>query len=105
MNRSLRIQPLAEEDIQQGHDWYEEKRVGLGDELLANFQNCFDRIRANPLRFPVISRDVRRALVRRFPYCVYFIVTGDTVAVLAVLHAKRNAETWENRIRSTRRPR
>jgi plasmid stabilization system protein ParE len=103
VKRSLRIQPLAEEDIQQAYDCYQEHRDGLGDELLDNLQSCFDRIEANPLQFPVVARDVRRVLVHRFPYCVYFIVTANTLDVLAVLHAKRDAEAWEKRIGSIRR--
>jgi plasmid stabilization system protein ParE len=57
----------------------------------------FERILEEPFTFPVVHRDVRRALVRTFPYGVFFRVQGDEVAVVAVMHLRRHGRAWQGR--------
>jgi toxin ParE1/3/4 len=98
MIRSTRIDPLAEHDITQAYAWYEAQRNGLGDELLRAIDDCFQSVVSNPEAFPMIHRSARRALVRRFPYCVYFVMSEAEIIVLAVLHGRRNPQLWRQRI-------
>jgi len=48
-----------------------------------------------PLIYAKIYRDVRRATTRRFPYAIYFVVEGDRVAVLRILHQARDPREWQ----------
>ncbi len=57
----------------------------------------FERLRMTSLQFPLVSADVRRALVHTFPYAVYFRETHETVVLLAVLHLVRDPGTWRAR--------
>jgi len=98
MNRLLRVQQLAERDILEAYEWYEGQRPELGDELLKSIDECFSRIVENPLGYQLVHRKVRRALTRRFPYCVYFVVTDTEVIVLAVLHGRGNPLRWRGRV-------
>jgi plasmid stabilization system protein ParE len=52
-----------------------------------------DTIRDTRLQFPEISAAVRRALLHRFPYAIYFRVTEESVVILAVLHLRRDPRT------------
>jgi len=45
----------------------------------------------------MVSRDVRRAMLHRFPFGVFFFVEGDRATVLAVLHLHRDPSSWERR--------
>ena len=56
------------------------------------------RIGATPFQFPQIHPSVRRALLKRFPYSVYFLVGDEQVEVIAVLHQHRHPNTWRNRL-------
>jgi toxin ParE1/3/4 len=58
---------------------------------------CLDTIEVAPLRFPMVHRDVRRALMRRIPYAVFFRVAGDQVIVLACIHTSRSPRRWRGR--------
>jgi toxin ParE1/3/4 len=58
----------------------------------------FRRISENPLIYPDVHRGVRRALVRRFPYAVFYRLRGEGVQVIAVLHQARNPPSWKRRI-------
>src|SRR3954447_9324918 len=76
---------------------YERERESLGFRFEARVHTVFARIRENPFLFPVIEDDVRRALVREFPYGVFFTTGAGLITVLAVLHLHRDPETWRRR--------
>ena len=50
------------------------------------------RIAEQSLLYQQVHREVRRALTRRFPYAVYFIVEGDRISILRVLHQARDPD-------------
>jgi hypothetical protein len=52
---------------------------------------------ANPVLFATVHRDVRRALLWRFPFAVFFTSDADSVLVLAVLHVRRDPDVWRSR--------
>ena len=80
-----------------GFDWYEERRVGLGHEFLAEIKAVFTKIQEDPQRHAVMYRNVRRALARRFPYKVFYSVEVDKAEVIGVVHAKRHPRFWQAR--------
>jgi hypothetical protein len=70
----LTVRPEAELDALDAGAWYEGERAGLGTEFLGELRATFSRIEDGPERFPVVFRHVRRAILRRFPFGVFFIV-------------------------------
>ena len=56
-----------------------------------------ERMSANPRQFPVVFRNVRRALVRGFPYSLFFVVEDGTLQVIALFHASRDPAVWQKR--------
>ena len=93
MTRNLKIRPQTELDVTDAALWYEDQRSGLGSELLAEVDAVMQRVVQSPFQFPEIKSDVRRALLRRFPYSVYFQVSDEMVDVIAVLHQQRDPRT------------
>ena len=94
----LVILPDAETDISEAFRWYEARRKGLGLEFLHEIRMIFDGIEDNPLRYPVVYKDARRALPRRFPYKILDFVEKERIRVLGVVHVKRQPQTWQGRI-------
>lgn len=84
MSRRWIVRPLAESDLKSATTWYEHQRADLGLRFLDAVDKLFERVRTKPLQFPLVSGNVRRALLHTFPYAVYFKVTDDAVTVLAV---------------------
>jgi len=41
---------------------------------------------------------VRRILVRRFPYRIFYVLRDDALVVFAVIHGKRKEATWIDRV-------
>jgi plasmid stabilization system protein ParE len=50
-----------------------------------------------PGAHPIIRGQTRRALVRRFPYAVFYVLDPDVVAVTAVMHGRRDPRRWQER--------
>jgi len=94
---TLRIRPEAQSDLAEAYRWYSEQAADLGDELLAEVGNVLERIEKFPESYAKVHRDIRRALIRRFPYGVFYRAEPDSIIVLAVLHQARNPERWKRR--------
>jgi plasmid stabilization system protein ParE len=94
----LIIRPQAEADLTEAFKWYEERRNGLGFEFLTEARSILRIIGENPLRHPVIYRNVRRALTRKFPYKIFYLFEADKVEVVGVIHAKRHPQIWRQRV-------
>jgi hypothetical protein len=73
MKRLVRLRDEADRDLTDAASWYEEQREGLGHEFLDDAQSLFDRIGEEPLNFPIVYRNARRAVMNRFPFCIYFL--------------------------------
>jgi plasmid stabilization system protein ParE len=93
----LVVQPESGLDIQAAAVWYEEQRSGLGARFLEELDQVFRRIVDNPRQFPRVEDEVHRALLRHFPYGVYFHAEDERINVLAVLHLHRHPEMWKSR--------
>ena len=93
----LVAEPRADLDVAATFDWYEKEEAGLGQEFLAELRATYDRVADGPLAYQDLRSGIRRALLRRFPYAVYFAVEGDVVVVLAVLHVSRDPAEWQRR--------
>jgi toxin ParE1/3/4 len=87
----------ARAELIQAQDWYEGEAPGLGSRFRQAVDVLAERISANPRQFPVVFRSVRRALLRRFPYSLFFVVEDETLLVIACFHASRDPLQWQNR--------
>jgi plasmid stabilization system protein ParE len=98
--RAVILEPEAFADITEAHDWYEERRPGLGAEFEAHLDTTLDWIARNVGLCKIVRPAIRRHLVRVFPYAVYFRTAGSEVRVTAVLHGARGPETIRSRLKS-----
>ena len=90
--------PDADADVEATFEWYEGELPGLGHQFLKELQLTYDRIAVGPEKYQRVASEIRRALLRRFPYAVYFAIEGDDIVVLAVLHAARDPAEWQRRV-------
>ncbi|MEI6788795.1 MAG: type II toxin-antitoxin system RelE/ParE family toxin [bacterium] len=98
MPRELIIRPEAEAELVEAFEWYESRVQGLGAEFLLAIDATLANILRNPLQHPLVHKTVRRALLRRFPYEIFFVLGDLHIVILAVFHAKRNPKQWTDRI-------
>ena len=98
MKRSRHIRPGAERDIAEAYRWYEEQRIGLGADFLLCIEEGLAKIQRAPEAYPVVHKNVRRLLIKRFPYGMFYIIEIEAIVVLAVLHERRSPAVWQSRI-------
>jgi len=91
------IRKTAEEDLANAISWYEQQSPGLGGEYLRAVEGCIAMIARHPHIYPVVYRGVQRALLRRFPFGIFFISKQNALIVLACLHTKRHPDIFKTR--------
>src|SRR5450631_19231 len=75
--RALHVRPEAELDMFEAALWYDGERSGLGSEFLKAVRYVLGRIEEGALQFPLVTTDIRRAILRRFPFGIFFVVEGS----------------------------
>lgn len=96
--RSLIFAPAARYELIEAQDWYENEAPGLGRRFRAEVGSALRRMRSNPRQFPAIYKNVRRALLRRFPYALMFVIEpDDALTVIACFHGSRDPVNWQKR--------
>jgi plasmid stabilization system protein ParE len=91
------LRPAAAADVEEAWLWYEAQREGLGDEFLQVVQDALESIAAFPESAPLVQRDIRRHLLRRFPYGLFYRLIQGQVVVVACFHARRSPRVWRSR--------
>lgn len=91
------ISTEAEADLTQAYTWYEKQVEGLGGEFLLCVDACIQNIARSPRIYQKVHKNIRRALIRRFPYGIFFIEQPDHIRIIAVFHASRDPLTWQSR--------
>lgn len=52
-----------------------------------------------PTKHELVYKNYRRALVRRFPYMVFYTHDAEIVTIYAIFHTARNPAMWRKRLR------
>lgn len=93
------LRRAAELDLVAIEDWYDTQRQGLGREFREAVDAVIERISDNPLAYQERYRGARRAVLRRFPYVLWYRVVENFVVVLACAHGSRDPRVIRARLR------
>lgn len=91
------INPNAESDSTETAIWYNLQREGLGEEFLLALEAKLNEIQRNPNQCMTTYKNVKRAFLKRFPFGVFFIIEGNTIYILAIVHTSRSPKIWQKR--------
>lgn len=97
MTAKLLIRSAAKQDLQDAFQYYQSCLPNLGHEFLLCVDAQLHAIQRMPKRYRMVYKMIRRAVVHRFPYCIYFIETEQVISIIAVLHARRAPDSWQRR--------
>jgi len=90
--------PHARAELVEAATYYERRVPGLGAQFREEANRTASKILEAPHRWRMIDVDVRRVLIVRFPFAVYYRVFSDHVQILAVKHHKRHPDYWRHRL-------
>jgi toxin ParE1/3/4 len=88
----------ARRDIEEVHAWYEQQRQGLGEEFLADARAASDHVGRFPEAQAIVHANVRRVMLKRFPYLLYYRILPGEIQVLACIHGHRHPDLWRRRV-------
>lgn len=88
MSYSVRIRYAAEQDVIAAQRWYEQQQLGLAARFHEEFAATIKVLADTPLIYPELYRHVRRALVHRFPYLIWYRADDSIVTILACTHGR-----------------
>ena len=88
----------AKDDVRESYGWYESREPGLGEEYLRCVEACVQTIQRHPELYPVAVDEFRRALVRRFPFEIFYEVSGNSLVIYSVFHCSQNPQKWRHRL-------
>ena len=90
--------PAIEGELREIKRYYEDRSPGLGIQFIDEFERQVLLLAANPERWMVASADIRRCLMRRFPYIIYFRRVGpEKIRITVVKHQRRHPDHGRER--------
>ena len=94
---SFSFHPEAEDEFNKAIDYYENIEPGLGYDFALEIYTTIKRSVEFPKAWAVLDGDVRRSLVKRFPYGVLYSEEPKGIFVVAVMNLHREPSYWKNR--------
>jgi len=99
MKKILFLEPAKFEMIESA-EFYEQKSKGLGKSFLSSVRKATQIIKRDTLVWPIVDFEdqIRRYILKRFPYAILYRDEIDKVIIIAVMHMHREPYYWKNRI-------
>ena len=94
----IRFLPEADAELAEARVWYALQRAGLDISLIQRIDETLSRITDSPNAFPIVYRQLRRAIVKQFPFAIFFEVTADEIVIFGVFHSRRNPKKLTSRL-------
>jgi plasmid stabilization system protein ParE len=93
------LHPEAEREYTAAAQYYEAQLPGLGADFILAMDEAVAGLQQFPYRWRIIDEDIRRGLIRRFPYVFYYWekVSGEELEILSLSHSKRHPLYWIKR--------
>src|SRR2546430_1080040 len=89
---------VADLEMAEAADRYDEEQAGLGRDFLDAVRATEERIQRNPQLYAFPRKPVRSCRVARFPYRLHYVEEADRILIVAVAHASRQPDYWEDRL-------
>ncbi|MEM9833878.1 MAG: type II toxin-antitoxin system RelE/ParE family toxin [Bacteroidota bacterium] len=101
MAYQIKVTQLAEDELDEAMEWYEEEKSGLGVAFLNHFFNRVAYLTESPYLYQEVYKTYRRVLMKKYPYAIYYQIDEQKqeVVVLAIWHTSKNLERLKNRLK------
>jgi plasmid stabilization system protein ParE len=95
--KRLRLTPEAELDLDAAHLWYHRQAPDRAASFVVAVDACLEMIQRNPEASTLVDATMRRALVRRFPYAIFYEIGTREIVVYGLFHGARDPQIWRRR--------
>jgi plasmid stabilization system protein ParE len=94
----VRILPSAYNDLSEARNWYRQHNPDLPKRFLTQVNLSIDRIRQSPYAYAIRYKQVHIANVNIFPYAIHYLITEETIVVIAIHHSAMSPDKWYERL-------
>lgn len=89
---------LARADVLAAQSWYSRREPALGARFVATVAAAAKKLQRFPESAEIVhSPSFRRAVIPGFPYSLIYRIDARKIVVIAVMHASRHPDTWQER--------
>jgi toxin ParE1/3/4 len=89
--------PDALAEYAEAVKYYANQNSNIAQAFINSIEDAVYRIRESATHYPEIDEDVRRCMVRKFPYAVLYTIEQDYLLIIAVMHCSREPNYWKDR--------
>jgi plasmid stabilization system protein ParE len=91
------VLPIAQLEFCDGFRWYLERSRRAARRLALEVKATIAAIRQDPKRFARWGESDRYCRLEKFPYFVAYRQDNDNIIIVAIRHAARDHEAWNDR--------
>jgi plasmid stabilization system protein ParE len=95
VSHSVRYTRAASAEVEAAISWYARPEIDQATSFIKDLERTEARLRSQPALYQQVEGEIRRAVLRRFPYSLFYVIERDEVLVLACMHQHRKLRTWE----------
>ncbi len=95
--KSIIFLPEIASEIENSVIYYRKQQIGLENLFLNEIENALMKIQKNPERYPKINENIRKCLIKQFPFNIIYTIKPDKIIIIAVAHHKRRPDYWKTR--------
>jgi plasmid stabilization system protein ParE len=96
--KHVKVLPDAEEEMYETAKYYQAQASGLGVDYLSEVERAIGSITQSPMTWPKVEGELRRRLVRRFPFGILYYIESEEIIIVAVAHLRRKPGYWKKRL-------
>jgi plasmid stabilization system protein ParE len=82
----------AATELEAAAIWYEEQQRGLGSEFIRSIDVSLSKISRSPLLYSIALDEMRRCLLKKFPFGIFFSIESDHILIVSIFHSRRNPQ-------------
>ena len=95
---SIELSEEAEIDFDKSYEYYSEDSPKVADAFFKRVNLSLENIKQNPFSYPEVYKEIRKYVVKKFPFVIYYLIEDYSIKVIALFHTSRNPEIWNERI-------
>jgi len=97
--KNINLSDFAVKDLEIIYSWYEDKHIGLGEEFILEIDETLLTISRYPAAGVECYEGIRKILIPRFPFLIYYHESKLEIKIMAVTHAHRDPDYVEKQLK------
>jgi len=90
--------PLAKSELDDAVKYYNLQVQGLGSRYKSEVKSTIKRVAVFPTAFIEVKPEIRRCIMHKFPYNIYYSIQDNIILILAIAHQHRKPDYWIDRV-------